>query len=45
MFSVCEENINPPGLIWLNSEGHIYLRLFWKEISNNCFWGLFLVLK
>ena len=40
MFSVSEENTHTPGLIWLNSEGHNYLRLFVKKIGNNCSWGL-----
>ena len=45
MFSASEENTHHPVLIWLNWEGHIYLRLFLKKIGNNCLWGLFLFLK
>ena len=36
MFRVIEENTYTPGLIWLNSEGNIYLRLFVRKIGNNC---------
>ena len=41
MFCVCEEKTHPPRLIWLNLEGHIYLRLLVKKIGNSCFRGLF----
>ena len=42
MFSISENNTHPPGLIWLNLEGHIFLKLTLKKIANNCFWELFL---
>ena len=45
MFSVSEENTNPPGSIWLNWEDYIYLRLFLKKIGNNCLRRLLLLLK
>ena len=31
MFCSSDENTNPTGLIWVNSEGHIYLRLVLKK--------------
>ena len=40
MFCSSDENTNPTGLIWVNSEGHIYLRLVLKKIGNNCLWEL-----
>ena len=36
MFHAIEENTYTPELIWLNSEGNIYLRLLVKKIGNNC---------
>ena len=45
MFCVSEENTHPPGLIWLNSEGHISLRVFLKKMGNNCLCRLFLFLN
>ena len=44
IFSVRDENVHTPGLIWLNSECHICLRLFLKKIDNNCLRGLLLFL-
>ena len=40
MFCSSDENTNPTGLIWVNSEGYIYLRLVLKKIGNNCLWEL-----
>ena len=40
MFSSSDGNTNLTGLIWVNSESHIYLRLVLKKVGNNCLWEL-----